>query len=456
MNQIIENFKKILFYKKLKIILLMAVFAGFAYRLILIIDKYSVNILFWDQWDFYTGLFKGSSYWELFRWIHAPHRMGIGYFYIKILTYLSDWDSKWDSYGIVFILAIACVAAIYLKFRLFGKISYTDTVIPLIFLNLGQYEIFLITPNPSLNAIPLLLVILYAIALTINQRLFRNVTILVLNFIAIYTGFAIFLGLLTPVYFFIYLFKDGLRSKYYSIYYILFIILSLLSFYSFFVNYSFASAVDCFKFPHERPMEYFYFITHMLNNYLGNSDPDSFKFLLTIFFLSYMIFRIVYTNIEVLIRSYSENVKFKKSFSILLLLSFSALFALNSAIGRVCLGYEVASRSSRYIPFLTPFFLSIYFAILLTKQYILKYMILLIYIYLILSNEIFSLKRNLGGIENQFIRKNNWKECYLKYENITYCDSMHEPVYPVPGATDLQGKLNFLKEKKLNLFKIKN
>ena len=32
------------------------------------INNYSVNILFWDQWDFYDAFFESHNLWEVFRW----------------------------------------------------------------------------------------------------------------------------------------------------------------------------------------------------------------------------------------------------------------------------------------------------------------------------------------------------------------------------------------------------
>src|SRR5262250_475132 len=42
--------------------------AATAYRLVLAVDRYSVNILFWDQWDFYTPLFDHAYLWQIFTW----------------------------------------------------------------------------------------------------------------------------------------------------------------------------------------------------------------------------------------------------------------------------------------------------------------------------------------------------------------------------------------------------
>jgi hypothetical protein len=46
-------------------------------RLFLLISRYSVNILAWDQWDIDDAtLFQHHSLWEMFCWQNGPHRQG--------------------------------------------------------------------------------------------------------------------------------------------------------------------------------------------------------------------------------------------------------------------------------------------------------------------------------------------------------------------------------------------
>jgi hypothetical protein len=61
---------------------------------------------------------------------------------------------------------------------------------PLIFLNLMQYESLIGTPNPAYRAIPLLLILLYC-PITPARKFFWY------SFCLIYTGFGLFMGLVT-------------------------------------------------------------------------------------------------------------------------------------------------------------------------------------------------------------------------------------------------------------------
>ena len=71
-----------------------------SWRLLRFIGEKSVNVLFWDQWDFYDPLFEHKGLCELFRWQHGPHRMGIGLVLTKVVAELSRWDTVVDSFGI--------------------------------------------------------------------------------------------------------------------------------------------------------------------------------------------------------------------------------------------------------------------------------------------------------------------------------------------------------------------
>ena len=43
------------------------IFLALAIRLFAFVDRYAVNLLYWDQWVFLTGVFDGADSWTLFR-----------------------------------------------------------------------------------------------------------------------------------------------------------------------------------------------------------------------------------------------------------------------------------------------------------------------------------------------------------------------------------------------------
>src|SRR5260370_8579640 len=104
-----------------------------AVRLFRLVEQYSVNILFGDQWQFDEAtLFQNHSWLEIFRWQHGPHRQGLGGILSKLFEPLIQWNSRYEAFAIAGIICLACLAALWLKQRLFGKISYADVAIPLL------------------------------------------------------------------------------------------------------------------------------------------------------------------------------------------------------------------------------------------------------------------------------------------------------------------------------------
>src|SRR5947207_5517575 len=59
------------------------------------ISRYSVNLFYWDHWDFENGpLFEHHSLWEIFRWQHGPHRQGLGGVVSALVDPLFHWSSR--------------------------------------------------------------------------------------------------------------------------------------------------------------------------------------------------------------------------------------------------------------------------------------------------------------------------------------------------------------------------
>ena len=85
-----------------------------ATRLLIYTQQFAVNLLFWDQWDFYAPLFEAKGMFDAFRLQHGPHRQGLG----GILIFLAaqwSWDGRWDSYLVAFALIGATILALLLE-----------------------------------------------------------------------------------------------------------------------------------------------------------------------------------------------------------------------------------------------------------------------------------------------------------------------------------------------------
>jgi hypothetical protein len=117
-----------------------------------VISYFSVNVLYFDQWDFLAPLFQGNaSLGQFFFWQHGPHREGLGLIADSLLYPLTDWNTRAESFLIAGCVFTAMLFALVLKYRLFGRLSWGDAAIPMIFLTLAQYETFIGTPNAGLQ-----------------------------------------------------------------------------------------------------------------------------------------------------------------------------------------------------------------------------------------------------------------------------------------------------------------
>ncbi|MBM4254166.1 MAG: hypothetical protein FJ146_19550, partial [Deltaproteobacteria bacterium] len=111
-------------------------------RLLHFVDRYTVNMLFRDQFDFLQSFFDGANMWTRFAWQHGPHRQGLGAILLTVIYDLSNWNTRVEGWVTAGILILTCLMALWLKYRITRAIVWGDAVIPLIFLTLFQYEQF--------------------------------------------------------------------------------------------------------------------------------------------------------------------------------------------------------------------------------------------------------------------------------------------------------------------------
>src|SRR5215831_5809662 len=81
-------------YRRIIVAAIAIAFTVLGIRLYAFINRSAVNVMFWDQWDFLSGLFEGATAWRIFFWQHGPERQGLGGLLIKAVYVLSDWDDR--------------------------------------------------------------------------------------------------------------------------------------------------------------------------------------------------------------------------------------------------------------------------------------------------------------------------------------------------------------------------
>jgi hypothetical protein len=417
-----------------------------ACRLVQAVERYSVNLVFWDQWDFYTPLFRHASLWQVFTWQHGPHREGIGLVLDKFVLDASRWSSRSEALFMVTALVAAAVVALLLKSQIFGGIQCGDLVIPCLFLTFAQMEVLVGEENPSYSALPELLIALYCLAWMFPKPVARYTAVLAINFLLIYTGFGFFMGVLTIGVLLLDL-RRALRSANSSAALpVGALLLAVASIASFFYHYRFEPAVPCFHFPDAHLLNYPWFIGLMMAYFLGlravvlASVAGGFLTLAAVTILFWHAARL-WRN-----REWSAADR-----TIVILAGFSLLFAANAAVGRVCLGLPESAQFSRYMGLLAPAFLAIYFHLLTWRKSLLHTVFLCLFVIAILPGT----ARMPNGYSPQVVRdgKMAWKTCILQNGNIDFCDhATGFPVYPNPRRTNLLDKLQFLQKNGLNLY----
>jgi hypothetical protein len=415
-----------------------------------IIFKYAVNLFFFDEWDIYTPLFEGLPWWRIFVAQHGPHRQGLGVVVVTKIFALTDWDSRLQAFTIGTAIVLAMILATYLKVRMFGPIVVSDVIIPITFLGLGQWEVILSGPGPSPQAFPLLLLIAYCLSWIGRNVLFRNIFILITNFLLIFTGYGIFIGGITISLFAFETYQSAKqRNRRQKRAAMLSLAIAAASLASFFYGYQFNAASDCYHFPYRNPAAYPVFMGLMYSRFLGIKRGLIFASAVGICVIG-IISTLFVRHARMLWKYSLDN---RQSVPIVILIGYSLIYSTAAAVGRVCLGLDTA-RASRYLTLLIPAFLGAYFGVL-TIQNDRKRTLFTAFLFLALLPS--SIQRNHKEIESFSAFKRSWKECYLAHEDIRFCDAeTNFQLYPCPECIHLKEKLEFLKQNRLNLYAHRN
>jgi hypothetical protein len=419
-----------------------------AARLLGLISNYAINVFFMDQWDFNDAtLFQKHSLWEMFCWQNGPHRQGMG----AIVSYLVEphfqWNSRSESFLVGMIVIFSTICALWLKTRLFGAITLFDICIPLILLSPLQYETLFITANLAHGPLPGLMIILYCLAWTISNIPLRDSLILLINFITIYTGFGIFLGVITPIALIADYWISQRNRPRATLFASVAVVLSLASLASFFLHYVYQTSVDCKPNLFSEPWTYTQFLLLIFANLLGVKGTGVFPLLVGGIILAAMLTAFILPVRH--FRTAQKSLHPAAGISAILL-GYCLLFAANAAYGRSCLGTDVA-QMSRYVIYMELGSLGLYFFLLTIPGLTTQTALLLILVASLIAT--IPIREQDKKIM-QFCRyaKVHWKACYISTEQIRPCNhATGYGVYPLP-TQELKAKLDYLKRTKQNLY----
>jgi hypothetical protein len=421
-----------------------------SFRLFWCINRYAVNLFISDDWIFYDVLSTKSPWWKTFVLQDGPHREGLGVVLVSFMLKFTSWNSRVEGFAIGITIVLATVFAIYLKVRVFGRICFSDVIIPFMFLTLAQWEIFLGGPGPSDQAFPLLLTMAYCLAWIQKGPTLRLVQVLVINFLLIFTGFGLFIGAITLLVLAVECYhnaraKDG-KSALISL---VGLLLAAASAASFFLHYVFSPAANCFHFPYGKPVRYSWFMALMFARFIGIKHHLAFASI-TGFVILILLIACLIRHVALLWRKgWTEPA----SLVIATLIAYPLLYAFATAVGRICFGIE-ASQSSRYMTLVIPAFLGVYFHLLAQPRARWRVVSLAVLFAVVFSG---SVQRNHKEMEGVAAARRDWKWCYLKTENVRSCNASAKTEIYLPGQEDqLQRKLQQLKQNRLNLYATPN
>jgi hypothetical protein len=409
------------------------------------ISDYAVNLVFYDQWDILNDLFyPNPDPVRLFLQQLGPHREGVGLLVDSLLYPRTSWNTRAESFFIAGCVVFAMLLAVLLKYRLSGKLTYSDIAIPLIFLTLAQYETFIGTPNAAYSGIPLLLILLYCHALLSRGYRIRYLFCLFLNFLLVYTGFGLFMGVVTLGVFALECYRStrpGSEAPLWAPLAGLAIAGATLG--SFFVGYTPDPAAACFVFPDPHPLGYLRFMAMMTARFSG--------LILPIRIAEVSGFAAIVCGAAILLQTAIQIAKRNSPPLYLIcgvLMSFSAIFMTSTAVGRVCLGLR-AAYAPRYPTLLIPgIFATCLFLQSLRNPGIRRGLTMILILCVIPGCLTFD-----DGADWFADGKRAWAQCYLRTEDIAGCTREAQfMMYPDPGKTHLQEKLAWLKAYRLNLY----
>ncbi len=434
--------------QRVALVLVAASFVALALRLVRFVERYSVDVLSWDQWELWDGLFKGAGPWSLFRQQHGPHRQGLGGLVIAATAHLSGWDTRAESYVSVAIVAAATIAALALVRRLRGRWVWSDVAVPALMLTVQHYETLVMSPNVAHGPLPLLLVTSFGLAMLVRRERLRLLLLVVLGAVSTHTGFALFLGLIAPLVILLLTIRAARapRDRFGLGLHVAGLGVSLAAVALFFRGYVLQSA-GCTPFPDPEPARYAVFLGDAFVRMFELHGPGI--WLLGMGPVVACVALVGWSGWRT-VRTLGSEPLPAVTF---VFTSFSTLFMLSSAAGRACL--PDAGNAARYVPYAMPFVLSVYLLLScgpragVARTAILAGLVgVLLYRELILTKTLSEIY-----VRTNATRKLMWRDCYLQLSNRPWCDSLFGGVHPDPAATRMDEKLAFLRERRLSFFR---
>lgn len=419
--------------------------AALSVSFLMAFSYFAINLPYVDEWDQPVFLGARSTGWlKLFLWQHNTTRLGLGLMLGKVLF-------EWTAYNerIVEIVSAALVIAalgicLWLKRSLFGRWDWTDAVLPVLFLFVGQWESILVGILFT-QTMPLLLVFLLFLAWQIRSRRLRVGGVLALNLLTTFTSFGLFIGPVTPVLFAM----EALRQR--SRLAAAACALSLLTFAVYFRGYHFLNNP-----AHPTPVQIYDGACVMLAAFFNVRDlrePYG-----TILVGALVLFILLITCVYGVVRYLqTQKPEYRTVFALTL---YSLLYVLAVAYGRMGIGTATILdplalwplQASRYMTQLIPGMVGLYFAALTLPRHwktaataACAY-VALVYVY-----------PTPDAVQSDMARIRQQKEAWLRVyqatgDRVQANRAAQMRLHPREEATELDRKLLWLRDHRLSFY----
>ena len=430
---------------------------GLAVRLFVVVERTASDLIFWDQWDFLSPLFEERGAWAMFTRQHGPHREGLGGLVVAALFRLSPWNGAVLARFAALALCLAAVLAVLCAWRLAARPRWFDAALPLLFIAPTASESYAGPSNPAHGPLPLLLALTAALLLCQRASIARALALGLLAASAVYTGFAI---LLVPPLALIQL-VEGARAtrrqeRPLALASFAAVAFALASLVSFSIGYQLIPAAACYRFPAPQPWRYLPFAgLQLLRPFTSYGAHLGLPLELGASVLLCAAIALVAASLRELLggaRSALPGQGAPRAAPIFLLASFSLLFALDAAVGRVCLGMATAG-STRYVPYALPMATAafLWFRTASLSPGLVRATGPALAALALVAN----LSQHASLAEARMFHewKESWSACYLARHQLDGCNRDFKPVYPEPAVTGQQRKLDFLEARHLSLFR---
>lgn len=422
--------------------------------------RYSVDVLYWDQWAFLEPFMRHSPLIDAFRWQHGPHRQGLAALVYAVILPSTSWSGMAEGFSIVVILAAACGVAVAVKVWTAGPLGWSDVSIPLAVFSLSCVEAFAGAPNLGNGPLPLLLCMLMALGLLLRQPAVRSTVVGTVGAFSVYTGFALFLAPLACALLLVASRRTAsTRERAWPLGALGAVVLSSLSF---FVGYRFEPASPCFQVPTSSLRDYVSFAGGMYARAWGLLSLQPSRFVSAKLIAGFGLFLATagaaawgFAVAWRAGRDRGSAVLRRRGETVFLLCGFSAVFVVFSSVGRTCLGQE-ASLASRYTLYLVPGIVGLYLTARAWPGRPLagRIAVAAIVALLLLKERLWAFEWRSGGW--MAYKKSEWAACYQTSRSIAGCDAATGfPLYPPEGASGigLDRKLDYLEANRLSLFR---